>query len=159
MVTSSPTSGPAAPAPPRSMPAWITRCRTPSGSTRRMSRPPSPTPASRSRPSTVPWCAATPRCSGSDSSSGLRSRARLMPRPTASSPEPSAPRSPFCSRTKGLAAARLARRFHRHHWSIKVRRRGLPRRRRLVQGHPLCTPCRRWKACRTCCGISARPRP
>ena len=55
--------------PRRSTPAWTTRCRTPSGSTRRTSRPPSRTPASRSRPSTVPWSAATPRCSGSGSSS------------------------------------------------------------------------------------------
>ena len=39
-----------------------------------------------------------------------------------------------------------------------VRRRGLPGRRRLLQGDPACTPCRRWTACRTCCGTSARPR-
>ena len=53
----------------RSTPAWTTRCRTPSGSTRPTSRPRCTTPASRSRPSTAPWSAATPRCSGSASSS------------------------------------------------------------------------------------------
>ena len=38
-----------------------------------------------------------------------------------------------------------------------VRRRGLPGRRRLVQGRSRCTPCRRWTACRTCWRTSARP--
>ena len=57
------------------------------------------TPASRSRPSTVRWSAATPRCSGSDSSSARTNPARSTHRPTARSPGPSARRSPFCSRT------------------------------------------------------------
>ena len=55
------------------------------------------------------------------------------------------------------AAARRPRRLHRDHRPVRVRRRRLPGRRRLLQGDPACTPCRRSKACGTCCGTSARP--
>src|SRR4029453_9678432 len=92
MGTSSPTSGRAVLVPLRSTPAWIMKCRTPNGSTRRMSKLLSPTPAWRSRPSIVLWSAATPRCSVLANSSVGTIPARLTRRRTAPLAELSAPR-------------------------------------------------------------------
>jgi beta-glucosidase len=54
------------------------------------------TRASRSRPSTAPWSAGTPRCSGSGSSSAPTIRGRSMRRAMVPSPGPSARRSRSC---------------------------------------------------------------
>ena len=140
----------------RSTRAWTTKCRTPSGSTRRMSRPPSPTPASRSRPSTARWSAATPRCSGSDSSS-----ARTRPG------EIDAQAHGAISRTIGSQIAVLLKNDGRllpldpNAGSIviigqsKFVDEACLGGGRLVKVVPLYTV-PRCKACRTCCGTSAR---
>ena len=69
MVTSSPTSGPAAPVPRRSAPAWTTRCRTPEWLNETNVKAALSDTSLEIETIDRALVRRTPRCSGSDSSS------------------------------------------------------------------------------------------